>query len=127
PAIVLGASLVLRAFSWFGRGYNHDDFYFAYLSWIRSTGAAPVRDFFVPNFNVLAELWSPLFRAFPLSFAPLVLARVLIFVVSLALVYLTWRLVYLLSGSVSWAFVITAVVSWQSSFMQRISDIRGDA
>lgn len=126
PASILGASLALRAAIWFRRGYNHDDFYFAYLSWIRSTGAVPARDFYVPNFHAFAELWSPLFRVFPESFTPLVLARGLVFAVGVALLFLTYRLALALSRSVPWALTVTAVVSWESSFMQRISDVRGD-
>ena len=62
PLTAVAASGIVRAVSWPQRAYNHDDFYFAYLSWLRSTPAVPGRDYYVPNFNPFAELWSPLFR-----------------------------------------------------------------
>jgi hypothetical protein len=125
--IVVAASILIRTLFWFRRGYNHDDFYFAYLSWLRSTSLVPWRDYYVPNFNAFTELWAPLFQWFPDSFVPLDAARALILAVSLVLVALTYRLTRVLTGSIAWALATTAVVSWQGTFMQRVSDIRGDA
>lgn len=126
PLMSLAASLLVRVAFWFRRAYNHDDFYFAYFSWIRSTAASPGHDFYVPNFTPLVELSAPLFRLTSDSFAPLDIARGVILLVSFVLLALTWRIASRLSGSTTWALALTAVVSWQSSFMQRIGDVRGD-
>jgi hypothetical protein len=126
-AIVAGVSVAIRTAFWFRRGYNHDDFYFAFLSWLRSTPLVPGRDYYVPNFNVFTELWAPLFRWFPDSFAPLDAARALVLIVSFVLLALTYRLTRALTGSAAWALAAVAVVSWQGSFMLRIGDVRSDA
>lgn len=61
PLLTAAAAVAAMAAFWFTRAFHHDDFFFAYLSWIRTTAAVPVRDYFAPSFSPLADLFSPLF------------------------------------------------------------------
>lgn len=127
PALlVIGASLVARIATWFSRDFNHDEFYLAYLGWIRSTGARPMVDFRVPNFTPLAELMSPLFGAFPESFAPLFVGRALTLVVMVALLVLPYLIARALGASREWALVAVALITCHADFVKRAADVRSD-
>lgn len=127
PLALLGASLAVRAATFFRRGFINDDYYFAYFGWIRSTDLIAGRDFYVPSPNAIIELFVPLFRVYPESFAPVMAARAFLLLVSFALLYAVYRLSAALGASRLWGVTVTAFVSCQSTFMQRITDLRGDA
>ncbi|HSN69314.1 MAG TPA: hypothetical protein VLV48_08720, partial [Thermoanaerobaculia bacterium] len=127
PICALLLSLIALALSWFSREFTHDDFYLAYLAWIRSTDLIPGRDYIVPNFTPLAELSAPLFAAFPESLAPLDILRLPIFLASLGLLGLTYETARRLSGSRAWGGAAACVVAWHPQVILRIADIRSDA
>lgn len=122
---VLLAAVPLALF-WFSREYTHDDFYLAYLAWIRSTLLVAGSDYIVPNFTPLAEFSAPIFRAFRESFVPLDLLRVAMLAVAVALIALTFEIARRLSGSVAWGLASAAVVVWHPQVVLRIADIRTD-
>lgn len=124
-ALAVG-SLVFRAMSTFVRAYGNDDFFWAYTAWLRSTSLVPRRDYYVANFTPLSELAAPLFRAFPQSFAPFFIARIVMLLAGVALLALVYLLTRRLGGSPLWALVAVNVVTWQPQFVAHIVDIRAD-
>ncbi len=127
PVAALLAWAFLRIGTWFGRDYTHDDFYFAYLSWLRAIRARPGVDTDALVYTPLVELFAPAFRAWPESFLPLDLARAFILVVGLGLLGMVYVLSRKLGASVPWALGAVSLVAWQGDFLLRISDVRTDA
>jgi hypothetical protein len=126
PAATLVAWAFLRIGTWFGRDYTHDDFYFAYLSWLRAVKARPGVDVDVFLYTPLVELFSPFFRLWPESFLPLDLGRAFILGVALTLLGLVYALSRRLGTSVAWALCVVSFTAWQGDFLLRISDVRTD-
>jgi len=126
PVAAIGAWAVLRIGTWFGRDYTHDDFYFAYLSWLRAVKARPGVDVDVLLYTPLIELFSPFFRLWPESFLPLDLARALILGVALALLGMVYVISRRLGASATWALCAVSFTAWQGDFVLRISDVRTD-
>jgi hypothetical protein len=118
--------LIAQALSWFSREYTHDDFYLAYLGWIRSTGLIPGRDYVVPNFNPLAESSSFLFAIFEESMRGLEIIRWPMLAAALVLIGLTFEIARRLSGSIAWGAAAAAITAWHPQVVVRISDIRTD-
>ncbi|HET9793742.1 MAG TPA: hypothetical protein VFS34_04710, partial [Thermoanaerobaculia bacterium] len=79
PALLIAASLLPRILLWFRRDFNHDDFAFAWGTWMRSNGARSGVDLYGYGFVfLLAEIARPLFRAFTESFIALDVMRFLV-------------------------------------------------
>lgn len=126
PAATLVAWAFLRIGTWFGRDYTHDDFYFAYLSWLRAVKARPGVDVDVLLYTPLVELFSPFFRLWPETFRALDLGRALILGVALALLGMVYVLSRRLGASVTWALCAVSFTAWQGDFLLRIADVRTD-
>lgn len=126
PAAALGAWAFLRIGTWFGRDYTHDDFYFAYLSWLRAIKAHPGVDTDALVYTPLVEFFAPVFRAWPESFLPLDIGRAFILIIGLGLLWMVYVLSRRLSTSVPWALGAVSFVAWQGDFLLRISDVRTD-
>lgn len=126
PWLAVSVSLIARIAFWFRRDFNHDDFFAAYIGSIRALGAKPGVDFYVPNFTPAGELLTPLFRWFPDSFIPLDVARSVVLVISLLLLWLCWQLTRELGGSAPAAVLAVLMVTWQSDFVARIADVRAE-
>ena len=127
PFILLGAVSLWALATWFRREYNHDDFFFAYLSWIQTTHLVPVRDYFVPAFAVLPQLAAPIFRLFPESFLPLDLARIAILLSIAGVTVLVYRVSRAIGASRSWAAVATLLWLCHPDVVFRMADMRTDA
>jgi hypothetical protein len=126
PIVALGAWAVLRIGTWFSREYTHDDFYFAYLSWLRAVRARPGVDGDVLLYTPLVELFSPFFRLWPESFLSLDLGRAFILGVALSLLGTVYVLSRRLGASIAWALCAVSFTAWQGDFLVRISDVRTD-
>ena len=126
PVAALAAWAVLRIGTWFGRDYTHDDFYFAYMSWLRAVRARPGVDADAILYTPLAGFFSPFFRLWPESFLPLDLGRAFILLVALALLGGVYVLSRRLGAAVPWALCAVSFAAWQGDFLLRISDIRTD-
>lgn len=126
PVAALVAWAFLRIGTWFGRDYTHDDFYFAYLSWLRAIKARPGVDTDALVYTPLAEFFAPVFRAWPESFLPLDFGRAFILVIGLGLLWIVYVLSRRLGASVPWALGAVSFVAWQGDFLLRISDVRTD-
>lgn len=126
PGCALLLSLISQALSWFSREYTHDDFYLAYLGWIRTTGLVPGRDYMVPNFTPLAEFSSFLFAAFEESMRALEILRWPMLAVALALTGLTFEIARRLSGSIAWGVAAAAIAAWHPQLVLRVADVRTD-
>ena len=127
PLLLLGITTVWAVATWFRREYNHDDFFFAYFSWIQTTGLAPFRDYYVPNFAVLPQLAAPLFRFFPESFLPIDLVRVAILFCIAAVTALVFAMSRALGASRQWATLAALLWLCHPDVILRMSDIRTDA
>ncbi|MCM3876637.1 MAG: hypothetical protein NEA02_09475, partial [Thermoanaerobaculia bacterium] len=127
PAATLVTWAFLRIGTWFGRDYTHDDFYFAYLSWLRAIRARPGMDTDALLYTPLVEFFAPVFRAWPESFLPMDLGRAFILGVAVALLGLVYSLSRRLGASVAWALCVVSFTAWQGDFLLRISDVRTDA
>lgn len=126
PAAAVAIAATVMAAFWFRRAFQHDDFFFAYLSWMRTTGAAPVRDYAVPSFAPFAEIFTPLFARLPESLVPLDVARGIILITTLLLLYVVFALTRALSGSTTWSLTAVALTAWEPNFAARVADIRSD-
>jgi hypothetical protein len=126
PIAALAAWAILRIGTWFGRDYTHDDFYFAYASWLRAIKARPGVDTDGALYTPLVELFAPAFRAWPESFFALDLGRAFILVVALLLLGAVYRTARILGAAIPWALAATSIVAWQGDFLLRSSDVRTD-
>jgi len=124
-ASALGISVVIRLLVTWRRPLGHDDFFWAYTSWLRSGDGIPNVDYYLPNFTPL-EIAAPLFRAFPESLVPIHMARGIFFVVGVGLVLACYYLARTLGASVGWALAAANVFSWHHYIVQHLADIRAD-
>src|SRR5690349_6952562 len=113
PALPLAWWLWLQLSTLFTRDYTHDDFYLAYVSWLRAVGAQPGRDYHILLYNPLEEFLWPFFRAFPESFVPLQVGKGLIFAVGCGLLYTVYRVARAAGAPVAWSLATLDVVVWQ--------------
>jgi len=127
PFILLGAVTLWVLATWFRREYNHDDFFFAYFSWLQTTDLVPFRDYFVPSFAVLPQLASPLFRIFGESFIPVDVARGAILLCIAALTVLVYLVSRALDSSRAWSALAALLWLCHPDVVLRMSDIRTDA
>ena len=125
-ASFLALSFLIRLAVTWRRPFVQDDFFWAYISWLRSGPGVPNKDYYLPNFTPIAEIAAPLFRMFPESFVPMDIGRGFFFVVGVVLVYACYQLARSLGASVGWSLAAANVLSWQHHFVQRIADIRSD-
>ncbi|HEX7139370.1 MAG TPA: hypothetical protein VF219_16065 [Vicinamibacterales bacterium] len=128
-AVVFSLLTFVGAFivaTWFRRDFNHDDFFFAYSSWLRASGGKPFRDYYLYGFTVQSEIGAPLFRWFPESFAPLHIARTAVLACIAGLCVVVYRLGRQLGGDAVWAGVSTVVMLCERNVMKRMADIRTD-
>jgi hypothetical protein len=123
---LLIASIAFRCVIAFTKSYAQDDFFWSYVSWLRSTNLVPRRDYYLPNFTPLAELFAPLFRLFHQSFVPITIARGLNLLVTFALLWSCYRVARLLGASTLWALIATNLLAWEFQFIKRIGDVRSD-
>jgi hypothetical protein len=126
PALALGARVAIHLATWFSRDFNRDDFYLAYVTWLRAIGARPGVDFYVFNYNPLEEFFWPLFRAYPQSLVPLEVGKAIVLVVAALLLYTAFRLTRVVGASAVWGLAAINLIAWQKDFGLRISDIRSD-
>src|SRR5262249_29599685 len=126
PLLTLAIRIALHLVTWFRRDYHHDDFYIAYVTWLRSVGAKPGVDFQVFLYNPLEEFLWPLFKLFPESFLPLEIAKGLILAAAACLLYTVYRLARRAGASPAWSLAAGSLVAWQKDFGLRVSDVRSD-
>ncbi|HTS02458.1 MAG TPA: hypothetical protein VMN04_08040, partial [Thermoanaerobaculia bacterium] len=126
PALALAVWLAQQLRTWFVRDFTHDDFYFAYLSWLRAVRARPGVDVDALLYTPLVEIFGPVFRLRPESFLGLYAGRALILVVALALLSLVYVLSRRLGADPPWALGAVCIAAWQGDFLLRIGDVRTD-
>jgi hypothetical protein len=127
PAAALAARVAIHLATWFSRDFSRDDFYLAYVSWLRAVGAKPGVDFHVFLYSPLEEFLWPLFRLFPESFVPLEIAKGVVFIVGGVLLYTVFRIARVAGASAPWSLAAVSLVAWQKDFGLRISDVRSDS
>ena len=113
PVTAIGAWLILEGRTWFTRPYTHDDFYFAYLAWLRSVKARPGVDVDARLYTPFVEFFSPFFRLWPESFLPLDIGRGFMLAVGLALLATIYVLARRLGAETPWALSAVAFAAWQ--------------
>jgi hypothetical protein len=127
PFILLLVASIWALATWFHREYTHDDFFFAYFSWVQTTDLVPFRDYYVPSFAVLPQIAEPLFRWFPDSFVPLDVARAGILVCIAMVSALIYAISRGLGTSPPWAAMATLLWLCHPDVVLRMADVRTDA
>ena len=122
---VIVLTAVLRLMNSWTRFLQVDELQILHLAWLRVDGSVPGTDHFMPQFSLLIDALEPMWWCVGNHFEGVWLARTLMFGVSCATLFMTYKLAKQLTGATA-AIGAVVCLSLFTDFNDRAFDVRSD-
>ena len=121
----MGVTSILRLGAGWTRFLQVDELQLLHLSWLRGDGSQPAVDHFVPQFSLLVDELELMWRVVGSNFEGVWVARTQMWLVSLAILWVTFKLARRLFGRDA-AIGAVVALSLFTTFNDRALDVRSD-